>query len=217
MVQVMGKFAPGEVVGFSLLSQGRPKNLSIRLAGQPGAATFPPSATVPAVPSGRMPLTPPSRNLTQFQGNGFALSIPDNWTSSVSPSGRTTYLSAPDGRRKPSRDITTLLLGMIVGFETASVADLTTAADKQVRAFVAENPELRVLEHRAARLGGHAAEFIRMENPSPFPGEREISWMYMTLEGNRVCFLTFTSPLAEFPSVKMAFEQMVATFRFLDN
>jgi membrane-associated protease RseP (regulator of RpoE activity) len=214
LVQLMRKFSPGDTITITLLKSGRPKTLEVRLAGASGRmATQKPPAAGPITQPTKASLKLPSWTMLPFRGNGFAVSIPSNWTSTLSPSRRATYLSAPDGRHKQSDEMTTILLGMIVGYEEKGISDLKRAADRQVRNLTELNPGLRILERRSTTLGGQPAEFISMEGESPLPGEKEIDWMYITFAKNQVCYLTLTCPSSQFSNLKSVFEEMVASFR----
>jgi membrane-associated protease RseP (regulator of RpoE activity) len=214
LVQIMGKFSPGDTIAITVIKSGRPKTLEVRLAGASGPMPIQNRpAAGPTPQPARKSLILPSWSMLQFRGNGFAVSIPSNWTSTLSPGRRVTYLSAPDGRQKQTGEITTILLGMIVGYEEKSINDLKRNADKQVQNLTELNPGLRILEHRSAMLGGQPAEFISMEGESPLPGEKEIDWMYITFVKNQVCYLTLTCPASQFSNLKSVFEEIVTSFR----
>ncbi len=214
MVQRMSKFSPGDTIAIMLIKSGRPKTVEVRLAGASGAI---PNQKPPAVNAVSQPtktsVTLPGWSMLPFRGNGFAVSIPSNWTSTLSPSRRVTYFSAPDGRQRNAEGVTSILLGMIVGYEDKGANDLKKAADNQVQNFVELNPGLRILDRRSTTLGGQPAEFISMEGESPIPREKEVDWMYITYVKNQVCFLTLTSPSSQFSNLKSVFEDIVASFR----
>jgi hypothetical protein len=216
LFQALSRYNPGDTVEVLVLQRGRSRNVMIRLV-EPGGSTARSqqgaagSSPKPASTS----LTPPSRSLVPYQGAGFTVSIPANWTATVSGRGLTTYLSARDGRRAQKDGGMTILLGMIVGFQSSSATNLKSAAAKEAEDLASQNPGLQILERRSAKLGGLPAESMLLEAPSALPGEQERTWLLLTLQKNRICFVTLTSPLHDFSGLQAIFEQIVSSIRFV--
>jgi hypothetical protein len=215
LFQALSGYHPGETVEVLVLQRGRSRNVVIRLAKPGGSAERLQQSAAGTSPSpASSSLTSPSRSLVPYQGTDFAVSIPANWTATVSGSGLTTYLSARDGRRAQKDGAMTILLGMILGFQASSATNLKSAAAKQAEDLASQNPGLRILERRSAKLGGLPAESMLIEDPSPIPGEQEKTWLLLTLQKKTICFVTLTSPLRDFAGLQPVFEQIVSSIRF---
>jgi hypothetical protein len=215
LFQALSRYNPGDTVEVLVLQRGQSRSVAIRLA-EPGGST----ARLQQAAAGSSPkpastsLTRPSQSLVPYQGAGFTLSIPANWTATVSGSGSTTYLSARDGRRAYKDGGMTVLLGMVVGFQASSATNLKSAAAKEAEELASQNPGLKILERRSAKLGGLPAESMLLEAPSSVTGEQEKTWLLLTLQKKRVCFVTLTSPLRDFVGLQAIFEQIVSSIRF---
>ena len=215
LFQALSRYNPGDTVEVLVLQRGQSRSVAIRLA-VPGGST----ARLQQAAAGSSPkpastsLTRPSQSLVPYQGAGFTLSIPANWTATVSGSGSTTYLSARDGRRAYKDGGMTVLLGMVVGFQASSATNLKSAAAKEAEELASQNPGLKILERRSAKLGGLPAESMLLEAPSSVTGEQEKTWLLLTLQKKRVCFVTLTSPLRDFVGLQAIFEQIVSSIRF---
>jgi hypothetical protein len=183
-------------------------------AGSPGSRSRPEPAPTPVTPPavGRQALTRPSQALRNYQGRGFEVSIPSNWTAEVSSSGMATYLSAPDGRVKREGNVMTTYLGMIVGFNAVSITDLTRLADQEVRNLQGLNPGLRILTRQPMRVSGLNAESVLMEEPAD-DGVMERTWLVITPLGDRALYITLTSPLEDYDGLRGLFGQIVASVR----
>lgn len=215
LVKNMGLFEPGEDLQLTVLHQGHPRDFSVRPMAQ-GSSAITTQHVVPGTNpiSNTAPLTMPATSLNMYQGGGFSLSIPANWTATISRSGFTTYFSAPDGRREFEENGMTVLLGVIVGFSSTESTDLSRLAMKQEQEFKANNPGLQIMERRSTVLAGLPAELMVLENPSANGGRGERSWLVLTIVNDQACIITATSPLAYFSYLQNLFGQIISSIRF---
>jgi hypothetical protein len=215
LVKNMGMFEPGKDLQLTVLQQGHARDIVARPMAQGGSAAISNNISqgknASAFPP---PLSMPSTSLQLYQGGGFSLSIPTNWTASVSKSGYTTYFSAPDGRRDMGANGMTILLGVIVNLQPAETPHLLILVAQEEQNFKTNNPGLRTLERRSTVLAGLSAELMLLENHQAKEGRGEKSWLAITLFNDQACFITATSPSADFGYLQNLFGQIITSMRF---
>lgn len=212
LVRNMRKFEPGEEVRLTVLQHGYPRDIAVRPMAQGGSVNT--ANNTSASTANATSLSMPATSLQMYHGGGFTISIPVNWTASVSPRGFTTYLSAPDGRKELGKDGMTILLGVIVSFKPAGSSDLQALAAQEAQEFKSINPGLRIVDRRSTALAGSPAEFMVLEDPSANEGRGERSWLVITLFNDQAFFITATSPSADFNYLQNLFGQILSSIRF---
>jgi len=162
------------------------------------------SANVPAAPAA------PSAQFVKYQGNGFAIALPDNWKVEESQGG---VVMAPAG-------------GMVTGAGGDSAqaygasisryvpprdrrGNLTQATQQLIDSLRNSNPNLRVVRQTKGRVRGRTALSTVLENDSPLQGQKETDHLVTVSGRDGVLAVVFIAPQSAFDSYKPAFEAML--------
>jgi beta-barrel assembly-enhancing protease len=164
-----------------------------------------PSASVNAAP----PL--PSGNLVDYQGAGYALKIPDNWSKYEDKSG---VAFAPDNGVSAKGG---LVYGMIVSVTPVSTDSSERALENATRALIQElaktNSGLRVTrESGRVQLNGQPGLSTYLSNDSPVGGE-EVDWLVTVLQPQGLLSLLCVTPKAAYPEYEKTFTAVLDSVR----
>jgi hypothetical protein len=159
-------------------------------------------------------LTSPSASMKSYEGQGFTVKIPSNWSADIFSSG--TYFAAADGKRV-TKDVdgttVSILLGFRAGYLKTTSSTARDAADKTIRSYQKDNPGLRVTRREARKLGSFPAESVLFESATGHGGELERSWMLIAVKGSQQFLVIFTSPARDYDRLQSVFVQIIDSIR----
>lgn len=160
------------------------------------------------------PLTAPSTSMKGYEGRGFTVNLPSNWSVDTFPSG--AYCAATDGKRvTKDADGTTvsILQGLRVGYQKTTSSTTRAAADKTILSYQNDNPGLRVIHRDVMKLGGFPAESVLLESATGRGGELERSWMLIAVKNSQMFLAVFTGPARDYAKLHSVYAQIADSIR----
>lgn len=162
------------------------------------------SAIMPAAPAA------PSSRFVRYQGNGFAIAVPDNWKVQESKGG---IILAPAG------GIVSGAGGGSAQAYGASISryvpprgrrvTLSQATQQIIESLRNSNPNLRVVKQSKGRVKGRAALSTLLENDSPLQGQKETDHLVTVSGRDGVLVVVFIAPQSAYDSYQPSFEAML--------
>lgn len=149
------------------------------------------------------------RDWTTFEGTGFTMLIPTNWTAAgnrnaamVAPAGGVTQAQGQSGN---------LVLGLMTDvYRPDGVgADFEALLDELRR----ENPGMEPGSVSRIAVGGVPARSVETANRSANGGSGERDWIVGVPSGGSIRYFVFVSPEANFPAMRPVFERIVSSIR----
>jgi hypothetical protein len=171
-----------------------------------------PVVKTPPASAGNAPPPPPSGNFVEYQGNGFALKVPENWKR-YEDNGSVTF--APDGGISQKGG---LAYGMIVSVNAmqtdGSEQSLENATQALIRELAKTNPGLKTSREPARiELNGQRGLSTYLSNESP-TGTEETDWLVTVLQPQGLVSFLCVAPRAAFPEYEKTFTAVLNTVRF---
>jgi Zn-dependent protease with chaperone function len=171
-----------------------------------------PVVKTPPASAGNAPPPQPSGNFVDYQGNGFALKVPENWNR-YEDNGSVTF--APDGGISQKGG---LAYGMIVSVNQlqadGSEQSLENATQALIRELAKTNPGLKVTQGPARiELNGQRGLSTYLSNESP-NGTEETDWLVTVLQPQGLVSFLCVAPKAAFPEYEKTFTTILNSVRF---
>ncbi len=165
----------------------------------------PPASAASAVPA------PPSGNSVDYQGNGYALKVPENWKK-YEDNGSVTF--APDGGISQKGG---LAYGMIVSVNQVQADTGEHALENATRSLIQElsktNPGLQVTRDPArVQLNGQPGLSTYLSNDSPAGGQ-ETDWLVTVLQPQGLVSFLCVTPKATYPEYEKTFTAILDSVR----
>lgn len=150
----------------------------------------------------------PSNNFRQYQGQGFAISYPDNWQVSE---GNSSVTIAPSGGAAGGNVAYGALLS---GFQPNS-QDIGQATDDLIANMRQSNPGLQpVGNSRSIQVSGVSGRSVELMGTSPIQGQRERDWLVtVPASSGNVLYTVFVAPEKDFEQLRPTFETMLRGLR----
>jgi beta-barrel assembly-enhancing protease len=155
----------------------------------------------------------PSGNFRQYNGNGFSISHPDNWEVFGGDGGSTT-IAPRSGLVQDTGGGVAVGYGMIASYANVyHDNDLRNATADLVGQLRQSNPAIQVSgRQQSTRVNGQNALVTTLYNQSPMSG-REVD-MLVTVQGrDRLFYMVFIAPEAEYRNMQPVYEQMLRSVR----
>jgi len=173
-----------------------------------------PVVKTPPVSAGSATPAPPSRNFADYQGNAYALKVPENWKK-YEENGNVTF--APDGGISQKGG---LAYGMIVSVNKMQADASEHALDNATQALIQElaktNPGLKVTrEPGRIQLNGQPGLATYLSNDSPAGGE-EVDWLVTVLRPQGLLSFLCVAPKAAYPEYEKTFTAVLDSVRLKD-
>ncbi|MCU1241600.1 MAG: hypothetical protein JWO71_2326 [Candidatus Acidoferrum typicum] len=170
-----------------------------------------PVVKTPPASAGNAPPASPSGNFVDYQGNGFALKVPQNWNR-YEDNGSVTF--APDGGISQKGG---LAYGMIVSVNQVQTDGSEQSLENATRALIGElartNPGLKVAREPARiELNGQPGLSTYLSNESP-NGTEETDWLVTVLRPQGLVSFLCVAPRAAFPEYEKTFTAVLDTVR----
>ena len=161
---------------------------------------------------GKSGRAPSSDTVTVYDGNGYSVELPIQWTRGSALGDVDADFLAPDGNRvqlTSSRD------------EAVATADLsdpsirTAVLDTIIRVVQAVYPNAQVLSRTPTEVAGAAGEKLTLGGTQPITGQAFQDTAYLFVRGDRFFAIELISTAgAPDATIVSEFEQVVASFRF---
>jgi hypothetical protein len=163
-----------------------------------------PVAAVGAVPA-------PSRTFVEYEGDGYALKVPDNWKQ-YEEKGSVTF-APEDGISQKGG----LAWGMMVSVKQVQASEGEHALENVTQALIQElgktNPGMKIKrEAERVRLNGQPGLSTYLSNDSPVGGQ-EVDWLITVLQPQGVVAFLCVAPQAAFPEYEKTFNAMLDSVR----
>lgn len=173
----------------------------------------------PGAPGTVAPPAAPSRNVADYQSNGYSLKYPDNWKKySDSQGGGVSF--APDGGiLDDGSGHSGLAYGLIIGVaqtkgELNDENALTSATSQVIQDLQKSNPGMKIVrqgEH--LRLNGQPGLSTYLSNASPAGGQ-ETDWVVTVLRPEGLVYFVCVAPQAVYDKYDKTFSSILDTVRF---
>jgi beta-barrel assembly-enhancing protease len=165
----------------------------------------PPASAASAAPA------PPSGNFVDYQGNAYALKVPENWKK-YEDNGSVTF--APDGGISQKGG---LAYGMIVSVNQVQADTGEHALENATQALIQElsktNPGLQVAREPArVQLNGQPGLSTYLSNDSPAGGQ-ETDWLLTVLQPQGLVSFLSVAPKAAYPDYERTFTAVLDSVR----
>jgi beta-barrel assembly-enhancing protease len=165
----------------------------------------PPASAASAAPA------PPSGNFVDYQGNGYALKVPENWKK-YEDNGSVTY--APDGGISQKGG---LAYGMIASVNQMQADTSEHALENATQALIQElakaNPGLQVTrEPGRVQLNGQPGLSTYLSNDSPAGGQ-ETDWLVTVLRPQGLVSFLCVAPKAAYSEYEKTFTAVLDSVR----
>jgi hypothetical protein len=170
-----------------------------------------PVVKTPPASIGSAPPPPPSANSVDYQGNGVALKVPENWKR-YEDNGSVTF--APDGGISQKGG---LAYGIIVSVNEVqndgSEQALKNATGALIRELAKTNPGLKIAREPArVDLNGQPGLSTYLSNESS-TGTEETDWLVTVLQPRGLLSFLCVAPKAAFPEYEKTFTTVLDTVR----
>jgi hypothetical protein len=170
-----------------------------------------PVVKTPPASVGSAPPPPPSGNFVDYQGNGVALKVPENWKR-YEDNGSVTF--APDGGISQKGG---LAYGIIVSVNQVqndgSEQALENATGALIRELAKTNPGLKIArEPGRIQLNGQPGLSTYLSNESA-TGSEETDWLVTVLQPQGLVSFLCVAPKAAFPEYEKTFTAVLNTVR----
>jgi beta-barrel assembly-enhancing protease len=170
-----------------------------------------PVVKTPPASAGNAAPPPPSGNFVDYQGNGYALKVPENWKK-YEDNGSLTF--APDGGISQRGG---LAYGMIVSVNQVQTEGSEQALENATQALIREltktNPGLKVTrEPGRVELNGQRGLSTYLSNESP-TGAQEIDWLVTVLQPQGLVSFLCVAPKAAYPEYEKTFTAVLDSVR----
>ena len=171
-----------------------------------------PVVKTPPASVGSAPPPPPSGNFVDYQGNGLALKVPENWKR-YEDNGSVTF--APDGGISQKGG---LAYGLIVSVNQVqndrSEQALEDATGALIRELAKTNPGLKIAREPArVDLNGQPGLSTNLSNESS-TGTEETDWLVTVLQPQGLVSFLCVAPKAAFPEYEKTFTAVLNSVRF---
>src|SRR6266436_232736 len=171
-----------------------------------------PVVKTPPASVGSAPPPPPSGNFVDYQGNGVALKVPENWKR-YEDNGSVTF--APDGGISQKGG---LAYGIIVSVNQVQNDGSGQALENATRALIRElaktNPALKIASEPArVDLNGQPGLSTNLSNESS-TGTEETDWLVTVLQPQGLVSFLCVAPKAAFPEYEKTFTAVLNSVRF---
>jgi beta-barrel assembly-enhancing protease len=165
----------------------------------------PPASAASAAPA------PPSGNFVDYQGNGYALKVPENWKK-YEDNGSVTF--APDGGIAQKGGLT---YGMIASVNQVQADTSEHALENATQALIQElsktNAGLQVTrEPGRVQLNGQPGLSTYLSNDSPTGGQ-ETDWLITVLQPQGLVSFLCVAPKAAYPQYEKTFTAVLDSVR----
>ncbi len=174
----------------------------------------PQAAAVEQSPAAGPPPLPSSR-MVEYQGDGFSILYPDNWT--VEANDVSITMAPPGGRITGADGVEAQAYGASISVyrprEGGVDWGLVNATKRLIESLRKSNSGLRVLEQKGFSLHGQAALSTWLENDSPLRGRMESDRLITLRKESSLLALIFIVPKNELPAYSPTFDKMVDTFQ----
>jgi beta-barrel assembly-enhancing protease len=155
----------------------------------------------------------PSGRMKQYNGNGVAMSYPDNWEVFGGDGGSVTI--APRAGLVQDRSG-----GVAVGYgviasqaESTHNDNLRSATDDLIGQLRQSNPAMQVSgRQQSTRVSGRNALVTTLYNQSPLGG-REVDMLVTVQSSDRLVYVVFIAPEKDFKNTQRVYEQMLSSVR----
>ena len=170
-----------------------------------------PVVKTPPASVGSAPPPPPSGNFVDYQGNGVALKVPENWKR-YEDNGSITF--APDGGISQKGG---LAYGIIVSVNQVqndgSEQALENATGALIRELAKTNPGLKIARQPGRiQLNGQPGLSTYLSNESA-TGSEETDWLVTVLQPQGLVSFLCVAPKAAFPEYEKTFTAVLNTVR----
>jgi hypothetical protein len=170
-----------------------------------------PVVKTPPASAGNAAPPPSSGNFVDYQGNGYALKVPENWKK-YEDNGSLTF--APDGGISQRGG---LAYGMIVSVNQVQTEGSEQALENATQALIREltktNPGLKVTrEPVRVELNGQRGLSTYLSNESP-TGTQEIDWLVTVLQPQGLVSFLCVAPKAAYPEYEKTFAAILDSVR----
>jgi beta-barrel assembly-enhancing protease len=183
-----------------------PKKKAAPQAGAQGQGSG--STPLPSVP--RPQNLPVSANFKLYDGQGFSITYPDNWTATGSQQSVT--LAPREGMVESHVGYGTIISGAT---PSGGRVDLTRDTRLLLDGMIKQNSNMRVTgEAQTATIGGAPALVTTCSSDSPYAGTRETDVVVTIDRGQMLVYLIFISPEADYARMEPVFQQMTRTLKF---
>jgi beta-barrel assembly-enhancing protease len=171
-----------------------------------------PIVKTPPVSAASAAPAPPSGNFVDYQGNAYALKVPENWKK-YEDNGSVTF--APDGGISQKGG---LAYGMIVSVNQVQADTGEHALENATQALIQElsktNPGLQVAREPArVQLNGQPGLSTYLSNDSPAGGQ-ETDWLITVLRAQGLVSFLCVTPKAAYPDYERTFTAVLDSVRF---
>lgn len=177
-----------------------------KVKGQQGQGTG--AAPLPNAP--RPQSLPVSSNTKVYEGQGYSLSYPDNWSPS---GGQQSVTLAPKEGMVESQ----IGFGAIITSAEVSGANVDLARDTRtlLDGMIKQNSNMRVSgEAQSATIGGSPALVTKCSSDSPYAGTRETDVVVTIDRGKTLLYLIFIAPEPDYARVEPVFQQITRSIKF---
>jgi Zn-dependent protease with chaperone function len=151
---------------------------------------------------------PSPRFRTFTEGDGFRISVPENWRE-VNSGGDATF--APEGAYSTVQGQFVYTHGAQVGYQRASSRNLRTATEQFINELAQGSRNLRMSgAYQRAGLGNREGLITSLSNSSEMTGEPEVVSIATTLLGNGDLFyIIFVAPRSDFSRYQPTFQRIM--------
>jgi Zn-dependent protease with chaperone function len=155
----------------------------------------------------------PSGNMRQYQGNGFSVSHPDNWEVFGGDGGSVT-IAPRAGLVQDRSGAVSVGYGVIASYATSNHdANLRNATDDLIGQLKQSNPAMQTSGNpKRASVGGKNGLVTTLYNQSPLGG-REVDMLVTVQDQDRLFYMVFIAPEADFRNTQRVYEQMLSSVR----
>lgn len=160
---------------------------------------------------------PPSANYAGFEGTGYTMRYPQNWT--VHPGEGNSAIGPEGGFATDSSGTSGLAYGITVGmFKYQRDANDASALDKATRqllqALQQGNPKMKITRDPGkVLLNNQPGLSTYLSNDSPMGGQ-ETDWMITVLRPEGLAYFICTAPQSEFSDYDKTFGKILDSVRF---
>lgn len=154
----------------------------------------------------------PSGRFTQYQGQGFTISHPDNWQPT---SGQNQTFIVPPGAAGNGG----VAYGALISSSQASASNLDQATQQLAQSLAQDNPGMQAAGSASPiQVNGTEGRSMYLTGNSPIQKngkpEQERDWL-VTLPSpqGQLLYLVFISPQSDFDQLRPTFQKMLESFR----
>jgi Zn-dependent protease with chaperone function len=154
----------------------------------------------------------PSSQLRTYSGDGFQLSVPENWRE-IPNAESVTF--APRGAYEDVQGRVVFTHGMMVGAVAPQSRNLRQATEQFINTLSQGNPDLRAQgTYQRGYVGGQEGLGLTLRNVSEATGQPETVVIYTTLRNGRLFYMIGVAPQNEYTNYQRAFQSVLSSMRW---